>query len=170
MTTGGSGRTAAEMSLEVVRRWLDAMERHALDESVACWSPDAVNHASGRYDALHLPIGREALGRVHKALWVAFPDRHWAIDDVIADADRVVCRMTVSGTFGAPPTRPPEPVPPGWVGVESTALVPPSAAGKPYSVKHIHIFRVSDGLIAEHWAARDDLALLLQLGVISPAS
>jgi predicted ester cyclase len=58
-------------------------------------------------------------------------------------------------------------LPNGWVGVESTALIPPSAAGKPYSVKHIHIFRIADGLIAEHWAARDDLALLLQLGAIS---
>jgi hypothetical protein len=58
-------------------------------------------------------------------------------------------------------------LPNGWVGVESTALIPPSAAGKPYSVKHIHIFRIAGGLIAEHWAARDDLALLLQLGAIS---
>lgn len=169
MTTGGSGRKAAETNLEVVRRWFEAMERHELDKAVACWSPDAVNHASGRYGS-GLPVGGEALRRVFEALRVAFPDRHWAIDDVIADANRVVCRMTVSGTFGRPPPRPPEPVPPGWVGVESTALVPPSAAGKPYSVKHIHIFRISNGLIAEHWAARDDLALLLQFGVISPAS
>jgi predicted ester cyclase len=153
--------------VEVVRRLFDAMERHAWDEAVACWSPEAVNHASGRYSA---PFGREALTRVHEALRVAFPDRRWAIDDVITDADRVVCRMTVSGTFGRPPPRPPGAVPPGWVGVESTALVPPSAAGKRYSVKHIHIFRVSHGLIAEHWAARDDLALLLQLGVIAPPS
>jgi predicted ester cyclase len=170
MTTEGSGRKAAETSLEVVRRWFEAMERHELDEAVACWSPDAVNHASGRYAVQELPLGRETLRRVFEALLVTFPDRHWAIDDVIADGHRVVCRMTVSGTFGRPPSRPPEPVPPGWVGVESTALVPPSAAGKPYSVKHIHIFRISNGLIAEHWAARDDLSLLLQLGVISPAS
>jgi predicted ester cyclase len=167
MTTRGNGHTASETSKEVVRRWFEAMERHALDEAVACWAPDAVNHASGRYGS-QLPRGSEALRRVFEALRLAFPDRRWAIDDMFAAADQVVCRMTVSGTFGAPPTRPPEPVPPGWVGVESTALVPPSAAGKPYSVKHIHIFRVSDGLIAEHWAARDDLALLLQLGVISP--
>src|SRR6266581_2884280 len=105
MTTGGSGRKATETNLEVVRRWFEAMERHELDEAVACWSPDAVNHASGRYGS-GLPVGREALRRVFEALRVAFPDRHWAIDDVIADANRVVCRMTVSGTFGRPPPRP----------------------------------------------------------------
>src|SRR5229473_1394252 len=115
MTTRGNGHTASETSKEVVRRWFEAMERHALDEAVACWTPDAVNHASGRYGS-QLPRGSEALRRVFEALRLAFPDRRWAIDDMFADADRVVCRMTVSGTFGAPPTRPPEPVPPGWVG------------------------------------------------------
>src|SRR6266849_10523177 len=75
----------------------------------------------------------------------------WQIDDLIAKDEFVVCRVTVSGTFGVRPHRPPDPLPNGWVGVESTALIPPSAAGKPYSVKHIHIFRIADGLIAEHW-------------------
>jgi len=170
MNTAESGSEAsAAANKELIKRYYDAKERGAVDEMAEFWAPDALNHASGRYGS-QLPRGPEALRRGFEALRLAFPDRLWAIDDMFAEADRVVCRMTVSGTFGAPPTRPPEPVPPGWVGVESTALVPPSAAGKPYSVKHIHIFRVSDGLIAEHWAARDDLALLLQLGVISPAS
>ncbi|MDQ1650130.1 MAG: hypothetical protein QOG60_2187, partial [Frankiaceae bacterium] len=28
----------------------------------------------------------------------------------------------------------------------------------------IHIWRVADGLIAEHWACRDDVGLLTQVG------
>src|SRR5579864_9620449 len=96
----------------------------------------------------------------------AFPDRHYQIDDLIANADQVVCRLTASGTFGATPPRPPFPVPATFVGVEASELIPASAAGKTYSVKHIHIFRLKDGLITDHWAARDDLGLLLQLGGI----
>ena len=103
-------------------------------------------------------------------LRTAFPDRRWQIDDLIAHGDQVICRLTVSGHFGSPPERPEGPLPTGWVGVESTALIPPSAAGKPYSVKHIHIFRIAEGFIAEHWAARDDLGLLLQLGAITAPS
>ncbi len=165
--SGDSGfRAGAEANKEPIKRWLDAMERGALDEAVGFWAPDAVNHASGRYGP-QAPRGREAVRRVLQVLRVAFPDRRWKIDDMIAEGDQVVCRMTVSGTFGATPERSPGPLPPGWVGVESTALVPASAAGKPYSVKHIHIFRVANGLIAEHWAARDDLSLLLQLGAIT---
>ena len=154
-------------SRQVVRRWFDAMERRAWKEAADCWAPDAQNHASGRYGLQH-QRGREAVSRVFEALHIAFPDRHWEVEDIIAEGDRVVCRMTVSGTFGRVPPRPDGPLPAGWVGVESTALVPAEAAGRPYSVKHVHIFRIADGLIAEHWAARDDLALLLQLGAISP--
>src|SRR5260370_17227683 len=77
--------------------------------------------------------------------------------------------MTVSGTFGATPERPPWEVPSGWVGVESTELIPKSASGKAYSAKHIHIFRIANRLITTHWAGPDDLALLLQLGAIVPA-
>jgi ketosteroid isomerase-like protein len=167
MATARSGQAAQETNKEVVRRWLQAMERRALDEAAACWASDSVNHASGR-SGFQAPRGREAVRRVIGALDVAFPDRRWAIDDMIAEGDLVVCRCTVSGTFGTVPPRPPGPLPHGWLGVESTGLVPPSAAGKPYSVKHIHIFRIAGGLIAEHWAARDDLSLLLQLGAISP--
>ena len=32
------------------------------------------------------------------------------------------------------------------------------------SVELAHMFRVRDGLICEHWAVRDDLAMLQQLG------
>lgn len=31
----------------------------------------------------------------------------------------------------------------------------------------VHIFRVREGKIVEHWAVRDDLGLMKQLGAIS---
>ena len=155
---------------ELIRRYLDAMERGTLDEVQAYWAPDAINYGSGR-PGQRAPSGREGIVAVVRMLRTAFPDRHWQIDQMIADGDLVACRTTVSGTFGTRPERPPFPVPPGWAGVEGTELADASATGKPYSVKHIHIFRIASGLIAEHWAARDDLGLLLQVGAISiPAS
>ena len=143
------------------------MERRAVGEAVGCWTADAVNKASGRVGQ-QPTSGRDAIGFVFQMLREAFPDRRWQIDDMIAEGDQVACRMTVSGTFGGTPERPPIPVPADWVGVEGTELVPASAVGKPYSVKHVHIFRVSNGQISEHWAARDDVGLLLQLGAITP--
>src|SRR3712207_2452605 len=74
-------------------------------------------------------------------------DIHYDIDDIIAEADKVAVRMTVSGTDtgtlrGNPPT------------------------GKRFSVDYVHWFRVEDGKVAEVWAVRDDLSRLQQLGLV----
>ena len=41
------------------------------------------------------------------------------------------------------------------------------ATGRTFSVQHIHIFRVTDGRIAEHWACRDDLGAARQMGLVA---
>jgi hypothetical protein len=40
--------------------------------------------------------------------------------------------------------------------------------GQDVAWEFVHIWRVQDGRIAEHWACRDDLGLLRQLGAWSP--
>ena len=42
--------------------------------------------------------------------------------------------------------------------------LPPT--GKHISTSSIHIFRFADGQLVEHWASRDDLGLMQQLGVL----
>ena len=163
--TGSAASTGANK--EVVKLYFDAMDRGAVDEATEFWASDATNHATGRAGQKQ-PRGREVIGMVFRMLRTAFPDRRYQVDDLIAEGDQVVCRMTVSGTFAGTPARPSMSMPPEWVGVEGTELVPTSGIGKPYSVKHIHIFRVANGLITDHWAARDDVGLLLQLGGIVP--
>ena len=37
------------------------------------------------------------------------------------------------------------------------------ASGRPAAWTFIHIWRVADGMIVEHWACRDDMGLLEQL-------
>ena len=76
-----------------------------------------------------------------------FLDSHLVIEDVIAEGDKVVTRLTITGTQtgtlqGIPPT------------------------GKKFSMRGIDIFRVVDGKIVEHWDAVDQLGMLQQLGVI----
>jgi hypothetical protein len=46
--------------------------------------------------------------------------------------------------------------------------VPPT--GKCVSVLNIHVYRLADGLIAEHRAVRDDLGLMQQLGLLPTTS
>jgi predicted ester cyclase len=76
-----------------------------------------------------------------------FPDLHYTVEDVIAEGDRVVGRVTVTGTntgsfMGMPPT------------------------GKRATWTEIHVGRMVDGKLAEHWANTDQLGMLQQLGVI----
>jgi steroid delta-isomerase-like uncharacterized protein len=91
--------------------------------------------------------GREGLKQFIASLRSASPDVHFTIDDVIAEGDRVVTRWTARGThhgdlMGAPPT------------------------GKRITVSAIAIDRIVNGRIVEHWAVRDDLGLVQQLGLI----
>jgi len=157
--------TQLERNKDLVRCWLAAAEQGNLEEALAYCAADHVNHGSVR-PGQRLPAGRDGAAIVGRLLRTAFPDRQRQIEAMIAEGDLVACYQTVSGTFGTSP-EPPFPVPSGWVGVEGSALVGPEAAGRHYSVKQMHLFRISNGLIAEHWAARDDLGLLLQLGAIA---
>jgi predicted ester cyclase len=79
----------------------------------------------------------------------AGPDSQWTVSDLLADGDRVAARTTWSGTYQAP----------GFRGV----TVPGPAR---FAVEHVHIYRISDGKMIEHWVVRDDLTMLRQLGAI----
>ena len=72
------------------------------------------------------------------------------IEEVISDGDIVAVRILSEGTNrGA-----------------LDDVVPPT--GKRFAARQSHWFRVADGKLAEHWATREDLPAMLQLGVVQP--
>jgi steroid delta-isomerase-like uncharacterized protein len=76
----------------------------------------------------------------------AFPDLHYTLEDVIAEGDRVVQRATARGTMKG-----------DFLGMPAT--------GKSASWGEVHIVRIADGKIVEHWASVDQLGMLQQLGL-----
>ena len=44
--------------------------------------------------------------------------------------------------------------------------VPPT--GERFSARQSHWFRVKGGKLLEHWATRDDLSAMVQLGIVQP--
>ena len=79
-----------------------------------------------------------------------FPDLEFTVEAIVAEDDLVVCPSPRNGLEPGP----------------LNGFLP--ASGKSFSYAQSHWFRVVDGKLAEHWAVRDDLTAMLQLGVVSP--
>jgi predicted ester cyclase len=47
-------------------------------------------------------------------------------------------------------------------------LVGVQPTGRAFEVQHIHMYRVLDGKIAEHFANQDDVGMMRQLGLLAP--
>jgi steroid delta-isomerase-like uncharacterized protein len=77
----------------------------------------------------------------------AFPDLQFEIDDIIAEDDRVMTRMTARATHTG-----------SYMGVPPT--------GKKIDCTIMGVARISDGKIVEHWGITDELLMLHQIGVL----
>ena len=135
----------AEDNKALIRRLIEEVYNEAnldgVDELVA---PDIFDHAA-------VPEHQHGIdGFKHVMEWVRefSSDVHYDIDDIIAEGDKGVVRMTQSGTHTG--------------GVRG---IPPT--GKRFSVDYVHWFRLEDAKVAEMWAVRDDLTRLEQLGLIT---
>jgi predicted ester cyclase len=135
---------------ELFRRVV-ARDDAVVDELVA---EDLVNHAAGGEDDLRGPQGREGWKQI-LALIVNDLGEEITVDHhhLIAEGEFVVDHMTMRGRHQASTM-------PLLAGTEVT--------GAPVAWTYIHIWRVVDGIVVEHWACRDDVGLLRQVGAWPP--
>ena len=116
-----------------------------LDDLVA---DDMVNHAAG-------PQGREGLRQILDTVRHDLGDVDMEQHHLLTDGDLVVQHVTLRGVHRASTM-------PLFAGTEPTATE--------VSWTFIHIWRVEDEQIVEHWACRDDLGLLHQVGAWPPVA
>lgn len=141
----------SEENKTLIRRLYDeGINRHDALAATAFYSIDAKNHGH--------TVGRAGMQKVFEALFSTFPDFNYRIDEATAEADRVVCKVTMTGTHRGEPT-----ALPAAFGGKLTGIPP---TGRKVEVLQFHSFRVRGGEISEHAAVRDDLGMLRQLGVI----
>jgi len=81
---------------------------------------------------------------LHQMLTGAFPDLHIRLEDMVAETDRVVTRLTFTGTHRG-----------SFRGIAPT--------GRRISFGAIRIYRLADGKVTETWAYQDSLGLVQQL-------
>ena len=132
-----SDRSAKDVVEELFRRQV-AGDSTALDDLVA---EGMINHAAG-------PQGREGMKRILRIIEddlgpVAVEQHH-----LIGEGNLVAQHLTLHGTHHASTM-------PLLSGIPVT--------GRATAWTFIHIWRVADGVVVEHWACRDDIGLLEQL-------
>jgi predicted ester cyclase len=97
-----------------------------------------------------LPPGLAGFKEVGRMMNAAFPDVVVTELDLIATEDAVAERSSASATNSGPfQGRPPSNLPCQW--------------------SEIHIYRMRDGKIVEHWAEVSMLELMMQIGTVKPA-
>ncbi len=91
-----------------------------------------------------MPPGREGLREGMQRAGAGVSDPEFEIQDLIAEGDRVAARITSSATH-------------------SGTFMGLPASGNRYTIEEIHIFRIRDGQLVEHWHAFDTASLMAQL-------
>ncbi len=78
----------------------------------------------------------------------AFPDLNATVEDVVAEGDKAVTRVTVRGTHQG----------------EIEEFGPPT--GRQVAIEGITIHRIEGGKIVEEWERYDNLGVMQQLGLV----
>jgi predicted ester cyclase len=146
--------SAHENKRLVERLYSEGINRQNAVTAAAFYATDAKNH--GR------TVGREGMQQVFEALFSTFPDFHYRIDEATSEGDRVVCKVTMTGTHLGQPVALPE-----AFGGMLTRVAPTC---RKVEVLQFHSFRVRAGAITEHSAVRDDLGMCKQLGLVSASA
>jgi steroid delta-isomerase-like uncharacterized protein len=133
----------------VVRGVVEAVNKGNLAAFDELFAPDLVSHGP-RVDQTS---GREEEKRGVAAILAAFPDAHVTLEDLIADGDKVVARLTFTGTQT------------GELKSMTMGTIP--ATGKRVTTTGIYIYRLARGKIVEEWSNLDNLGLLAQFGLLA---
>lgn len=139
---------SAEENKALIRRYFEAIDAackdgnaEVLDEFLA---PDFVTHTPFP----RMPPTREGAKQIFMAFVASAPGSH-VVEDLIAEGDKVVGRITANGTHEGE-----------LLGIQRT--------GKEIQMTGMTIWRIADGKIVEHWSEMNVLSLLQQLGAIPP--
>jgi len=102
------------------------------------------------------PVGRAGVRRVLEDIHRTFPDMRLEIIDLLAVGDTVIVRCKFSGTHEGV----------GQLPVNGGLLVGVAPTHKHFEVQHIHWYKLRDGKIVDHYATRDDIGMMQQLGLL----
>jgi predicted ester cyclase len=137
------------MSLETNKRLIRDYFKAFLAKDLA-WFKEHIEPGFRRHDP-GLPfqvVEPQGVERLADVLLPAFPDMRLDIDDMVAEGEKVLVRLTIRGT-------------------QRGELMGIAPTGRAVEVGVMDLFHVRNGKLIEHWALFDNLGMLKQLGVTS---
>lgn len=132
-----------EQNKALILQFYKAFDDRKMEQALELLAPNFVAHQAGVPELLD----EEGFKQFGMSFYLAFSQGQHIFDEVIVSGDRVVTCGTFTATHlgefqGLPPT------------------------GKQISLSIMHIDRVENGKIAEHWGQGDALGLMQQLGIV----
>ena len=131
-----------EENKQIVRRYQDIYNSNNLDQLSEVVAIDVLTPKM----MPDMPSGLEGAKAVHEKTLLGMPDFHTEIKDLVAEGDKVVARVLMTGTHTG-----------NFYGIPAT--------GKRVEFTGVYIARIENGKIVEHWGEEDSYGLLLQLGM-----
>jgi predicted ester cyclase len=124
-----------------------------LDLANIIFDPDCHTHQlrSSAGEISSVPRGPEAVKK-HVAEWLlGFPDLQFAVEQMLAEGDRVSTQLAMEGTHTGQ-----------WLGIPPT--------GKRVTIRMMTIHRIQENKIIEDWVIVESLGVFQQLGVLPPTT
>ena len=128
-----------EENKAIVRKFIQSYNERKLDLIDDFVASNYIDHGKN--------IGREGLKQLISMGISAFPNWYEAVEDIIAEGDKVWVLLTYTGTHRG----------------EFMGLAP---TGKKITSKAVDIYRVVDGKLAEYWNVTDNVNIFRQVGAI----
>jgi len=137
------GHFMSEENKAVVRRFFEAINKQDLGRLDEFLAPNIVYHNAPP----GLGSGIEGYRQMLSMYFAAFPDIELTLEDLIAEGDKVVGRITGRGTHQG-----------DFMGITPT--------GKRVEATAISVMRLQGGRLTEEWEQIDMLGMLQQLGAV----
>jgi C-1 hydroxylase len=130
-----------EPNKAIIRRFIDTWNSGDLEALSDFFAPDVVHHARSQKH------GRESIKQINRAFHQAFPDLRYTIEDMVAEGDIVVTRLTARATHAG-------------------RFLDAAPTSRTIECALIEIARLRNGEIVEHWGLADELHLMEQVGLV----
>ena len=137
----------SEANKALVRRWFEEVWNQGREETVdELFAADGAGYGLGDADVTtHGPAEFKIFMRNLRG---GLPDIHMTLEDILAEGDRVMVRLSLAGTHRG-----------SQLGVAPT--------GRRVQIAGIVVVRIVSGQIMEGWNSWDQLGLLRQIGAVA---